>query len=105
MAKMPCDRDGQPIPTLIGSKSRANLTAGAASSSAALPTNDGYVMITCTDAVWFNTGAGAATASAATTSALLVAGVTLYAIPTGHTYGAVLRAGSSDVPVQIEGLA
>lgn len=100
---LPIDRNGKAIPVPRTSQSRTNLTAGVASSNAALPTGYQMVFVRCTDHIWINWGTGAVTASAASTSQLHPAGESVQVVPTGATHIAVLRVGASDVPVQVEG--
>ena len=101
-ASLPLDRNGQPIQVLRGSGTRVNLTAGAASSRDAIPTGAQVVLVRATDHIWYNFGDGSVTASAAATSVLFPAGEASVVVPTGTTHIAVLRVGSSDVPVQLE---
>ena len=102
---LPIDSNGRAIPVPRTSQSRVNLTAGSSSSNAALPSGYKLVFVRCTDHVWINWGTGAVTASAASTSQLHPAGESVQVVPTGATYIAVLRVGSTDVPVQVEGCA
>lgn len=102
-ATMPVDRNGQNIPIFRGSTVRANLTAGAATSNAALPSGYNVILIRATDNIWYNLGTSGVTASAASTSVLFPAGEAAIVIPSGATHIAVLRVGASDVPVQVEG--
>src|SRR5574343_201009 len=100
---LPLDRNGRDIPIPRTSQVRTNLTAGVASSNAALPTGYQMVYIRCTDHIWINWGTSGVTASAANTSQLHPAGESIQVVPTGATHIAVLRVGSTDVPVQVEG--
>lgn len=103
---LPIDSNGRPIPVPRTSQTRVNLTAGVASSNSALPSG-GFrlVFIRCTDHIWINWGTAGVTASAANTSQLHPAGESVQVVPTGATHIAVLRVGSTDVPVQVEGCA
>ena len=101
-ASLPLDRNGQAIQILRASGTRANLTAGAASSRVAIPSGAQVVLIRATDHIWYNFGDSNVTASAADTSVLFPAGEAAVVVPTGATHVAVLRVGSSDVPVQLE---
>jgi hypothetical protein len=94
--------NGSPIQHVEGTGTRVNLTAAAVSSNSAIPSGATAVKVTALDNVWLNFGTGAVTASAATTSILHYSGVDMYSIPDGATHVAVLRVGSSDVPVQVE---
>lgn len=101
-ASLPLDRNGQAIQVLRPSGTRVNLTAGAASSRTTIPTGAQVVLFRATDHVWYNFGDSGVTASAAATSVLFPAGEAAVVLPTGATHVAVLRVGSSDVPVQLE---
>lgn len=103
---LPIDSNGRPIPVPRTSQSRVNLTAGVASSNAALPSG-GYklVFVRCTDHVFINWGTSGVTASTGATSQLHPAGESVQVVPTGATHIAVIRIGASDVPVQVEGCA
>ena len=105
-AKMPRDNDSSPMQVALGSGSRSNLTAGAASTNTTVPAGTyGLVIVRCTDYFWLNFGTSAAvTASAASTSILVAPGEGVYDVPIGSTHFAGLRAGSSDVVVQLEAL-
>jgi len=103
--ELPRDSNSAPIQVLVGSGNRTNLTAGVASSNAALPTgSSGMVIVRNSDYVWLNFGTSDVTASAAATSILCPPGEGAYPIASTATYAAVLRVGPSDVPVQIESL-
>jgi hypothetical protein len=102
---LPRDDGGAPLQIVVGSTNRTNLTAGAASSNAALPTGTSrFVVVRATDYIWLNFGTGAVTASAAVTSILCAPGEGVYPVPTTATHAAVLRVGAADVAVQLESL-
>ena len=99
------DANSNPIQALVGSGSRTNLTAGLASSNAALPTgSDGLVIVRCTDYIWLNFGTSGVTASAANTSILCPPGEGVYPVASANTHAAVQRVGAADVIVQVESL-
>lgn len=100
------DANGYPIQVLSGSLSRVNLTAGASSSQAAVPTGtDRLLFVRATDWIWLNFGTSSGvTATAAATSLLFAPGEGVVNVPVGTTNIAVLRAGSADVIVQLESL-
>lgn len=100
---LPIDRNGREIQVPRTSQNRVNLTAGSATSNAALPSGYKIVYVRCTDHIWLNWGTAGVTASAASTSQLHPAGESVQVVPKGATYIAVLRVGASDVPVQVEG--
>lgn len=103
--QMPADANSAPIPVLVGSGYRTNLTAAVASSNAALPTGASagqLVLVRSTDYIWLNFGTSGVTASAATSSTLVPPGEGAYLVPAGATHAAVLRVGSADAAVQIE---
>lgn len=101
------DANGAPIQLLPGSSVRANLTAGATTSSTTLPTNSAgaVVIVRSTDYVWLNFGTAGVTATAAATSILVAPGEGAYAVPSTATHFAGLRVGSTDVVVQLEAVA
>ena len=99
---LPLDRNGQAIQIFRPSGTRANATAGAASSRVAIPSTATVLLVRATDHIWYNFGDSSVTASAADTSVLFPAGESAVVVPTGTTHIAVLRVGGSDVPVQVE---
>ena len=103
---LPKAEGGEVLPVALGSATRVNLTAGAASSNAALPARsaaDGVVIVRAVGgAIWLNFGSDAVTASAASTSILFAEGEAVIAVPNSATHAAVLRVGSEDVVVQLE---
>lgn len=101
-ASLPLDRNGQAIQILRPSGSRVNLTAGAASSRAALPSGAMLLFVRCTGDIWLNFGDSGVAASAAATSMLHPAGESVQVVPTGATHVAVIRFGATDVSVQVE---
>src|ERR1043165_3506487 len=98
VGKLPRDNDSAPMQVAVGSTNRANLTAGVATSNAAVPTGtSGLVIVRCTDYFWMRFGTdNTVTASAAATSILVAPGEGVYAVPTGTTHFAGLRVGSTD---------
>jgi hypothetical protein len=103
---LPRDNNSEPIQLVVGSRNRTNLTAGVASSNAALPTgSSGLVIVRCTDYVWLNFGTSGVTASAAATSILCAPGEGVYPLVATDTHFAGQRVGSTDVVVQVESLA
>lgn len=104
--KLPRDNDSAPIQAVVGSGTRVNLTAGVATSNAALPAGTyGLVIVRSTDYVWLNFGSGAVTATAAATSILVAPGEGVYPVPVTATNFAGLRVGGTDVVVQLEALS
>lgn len=104
--ELPRDLNSAPIQALVGSGNRTNLTAGVASSNAALPTGtNGLVIVRCTDYIWLNFGTSGVTASAAATSILCPPGEGVYPVAATATHFAGLRVGSADVAVQVESLS
>jgi hypothetical protein len=99
---LPLDRNGQAIQIFRPSGTRVNLTATSSSGRDAIPSGAQVVLIRATDHIWYNFGDNAVTASAANTSVLFPAGEAAVVVPTGTTHVAVLRVGSTDVPVQFE---
>lgn len=99
---LPVDRNGREIQVPRGSGSRVNLTAGASSSNAALPTNSQVVFVRCTADIWLNFGTSGVSATATASSILHPAGESVQVVPTGATHVAVLRFGATDVTVQVE---
>lgn len=101
-ASLPKDRNSSAIQVLPDSGTRVNLTAGVATSNAALPSGaDDMVIVRCTDYFWLNFGTSGVTASAAATSILCPPGEGAYVLPSGATHFAGLRYGASDVIVQV----
>lgn len=101
----PLDNNGVPLPAVTYTGTRANLTAGAASSNTTIPTGSAgkYVAVRCSAPFWLNFGtSGAVTASAASTSILWSGVEFVIKVPTGSTHFAGLRVGSADVAVQLE---
>jgi hypothetical protein len=106
VGKLPRDNDSAPMQVAVGSTNRANLTAGVATSNAALPTGtSGLVIVRATDYVWVNFGTSGVTASAASSSILVAPGEGVYPVPSTATHFAGLRVGGTDVVVQLESLA
>ncbi len=104
--QLPRDSDSAPMQVAVGSGNRTNLTAGVATSNAALPTGtNGLLIVRCTDYFWLNFGSGAVTATAAATSILCPPGEGVYPVPSTATNFAGLRVGASDVAVQVESLS
>jgi hypothetical protein len=104
--ELPRDLNSAPIQALVGSGNRTNLTAGVASSNAALPSGASrLVLVRCTDYIWLNFGTSGVTASAAATSILCPPGEGVYGIASTATHFAGLRVGSADVAVQVESLS
>lgn len=104
--QLPRDYDSNPIQVPVGSGNRTNLTAGVATSNAALPTGaNTLVIVRCTDYIWLNFGTSGVTASAASSSTLCPPGEGMYPISSTATHFAGLRVGASDVAVQVESLS
>jgi hypothetical protein len=102
---LPRDDGGAPLQVPVGSGNRTNLTAGVASSNAALPTGTSrFVIVRASDYIWLNFGTSGVTASAANTSILCPPGEGVYPVAATATHAAALRVGSNDVPVQVESL-
>lgn len=101
------DVNSHNIPILTGSGSRANLTAGVATSQTTVPVGTNQlVIVRNTDYFWLNFGtSGAVTATAAATSILVPPGEGAYPVPVGTTNFAGLRVGGTDVQVQLEALS
>lgn len=102
---LPRDDGGAAVQVPVGSGNRVNLTAAVASSNAALPIGSlNYVIVRAGDYIWLNFGTSGVTASAAASSILCAPGEGVYPIAPANTHVAVLRVGSTDVPVQVESL-
>jgi hypothetical protein len=102
---LPRDDGGAPLQVVIGTGTRVNLTAGVASSNAALPAGTSrFVLIRSSDFVWLNFGTSGVTAAANNTSILCAPGEGVYAVASSATHVAVLRVGAADVPVQAESI-
>lgn len=95
---------GYPVSTLIGTRTRVNATAGSTTTEAtAVPTGGNVLILRATAAIWIRFGgASVGAAAAGADSILFVAGEAPYVLNAGETHFRVLRAGSADVPVQIE---
>lgn len=103
--ELPIDQNAHAIQVLVGSGTRVNLTAAGTTSNSALPAgSSGMVIVRAADYVWLNFGTSGVTASAAVTSILCAPGEGAYPIASTATHVAVLKVGSNDVPVQVEGL-
>lgn len=103
-AKMPTDSNGNIIQIFLGNGSRVNLTAGATSTRAALPSGVAarLAIIRATDYVWVAFGSDSVDAAATAASILVPPGEGLINPPAAATHIAVLRAGSADSVVQLE---
>lgn len=95
---------GAPAQFLVGTGTRVNATAGAASTNeAAIPSGGNILLIRATDAIAIRfgpTGVGAAAVDA--NSILFCPGEAPYVLKTGDAYFRVIRVGSADVAVQLE---
>lgn len=104
MANFAAYPGGGPVPIVIGSTTRVNATAGAASTSeAAVPTGGRIMIVRAVDNIWIRFGAtGMGAAAADANSILFTAGEGYYMLQPTDAFFRVLRVGASDVLVQLE---
>ena len=99
-AKLPSDRDAQPIPVLRSADSINGTASGVADNDNALPSGTQIVMVSATESVWIKFGGSGVTVSAAEAGAILIpgGGVTL-SLNSTETHVAFIRAGLNDATV------
>lgn len=96
--------DGSPVQTVMGTGTRINATAAAASTAeAAIPAGGLVMFVRCTDFIWLRFGTTGMGAAAADLNSILVpGGEGIIQAPDSTTHFRVLRTGSADVAVQLE---
>jgi hypothetical protein len=98
---------GIPIQIVLGTGTRVNATAGAASTAAvAVPAGGNILLIRATDSIAIRFGGASVGAAAVDADSILfISGEAPYVLKTGETHFRVIRVGSSDVAVQLESVA
>jgi hypothetical protein len=104
MSRIPLDVNAVPLPGFSYTGTRANLTAGVATSNVAVPTGSAgkEVVIRASAPVFVNFGTSGVTAAQDAGSTLWSGAELIYKVPAAATHMAAIRIGAADIIVQLE---